>query len=189
MSLIALLLLVNPALAGSRHQAEAIRLYEEIDRLAQKNAWSGVERNYRHLLQLEVDWGIPVPLEQHLLAAEAARSMGDVNARWRRLSRAKIRSPVHPRVLEGMAEIFAYYGVVQLKVSKRWEGPVELVAKDMPFEPDRVNAIQAARKALAEERRFHGLLPLGRYMLGPVPFGIVGAEEFKVVLKPGAGTP
>lgn len=57
---LAFLLFTPPSLAGSQSErdAEAIRLVAEVERLGQKLAWSGVERNYASLVELK---GVTVP--------------------------------------------------------------------------------------------------------------------------------
>lgn len=59
--------------APKSQKAEMQRLSEEMIRLAQRNAWTGVERAYQSILGL----GIPPDGQIHKLAAEAARVSGD----------------------------------------------------------------------------------------------------------------
>ena len=76
------------AVAGEA-EAEQYRLREELSSLAEKNAWSGVERTYEALEAL----GLPLSLEDMTLGALAARNEGNMLAALERLQRAVQLAP------------------------------------------------------------------------------------------------
>jgi len=158
------LLLAPPALAASADQAEYTRLSEEIERLAQKGAWSGVERSFQTCLEL----GLPLDHEDYVAGAHAARSRGDVEAARDRL-RAAASLKENRAVIDWMWEIDTTYGQVALHTEP---GAHELTPAVMPFEPDRAKAVAFARAELAESGSFTGLLPLGDYTFGDTGFQV-----------------
>lgn len=181
--ILALALSTAPAYAGKKaDSAEMYRLGRETEKLAEKNAWSGVDRNYGQMVALESK-DVVIPVDIHMLGAQAARARGSVLDTWRRLKSALEQDPMSEEAMVWLANIGANYGEVNLVVSPAFKDEVVLEALDVGFAPDQRTTIDAARAALTEERRFDGLLPLGRYRLGHVPFDIVGEPRFTVTLK------
>jgi len=177
------LLLLPSASQGGRAEdaAEARRLSEELTRLANRNAWSGVGRSYAALRAIP---GAEVTVEQHLLGAHAAQAAGDINDVWLCLNRALAIDPRHENALMWWATLLATYGEVALKVHRRYEEQALLVGQDFAFNPEYVRVFQAAQAALDEDRSYTGLLPLGRYQLGHEKFEIIGGPLVEVTLKP-----
>lgn len=174
------LLWASPAHASQKEiQAEAVRLVQQMDKLAAKGAWTGVERAYEQLVSLKV----PVAVQIHLMAAQAAQSRGDQTEAWRRFLRVLAVDGLHAEAHLQLATIQATYGEVTLTVHKKWSEPVTLEAKDLGFDPEHFSALEKASSSLEEERTYHGLLPLGRYTLGPVAFEVIGGPPVAVLLK------
>ena len=88
----AALQLAPPALAASADQAEYTRLSQEIERLSQKGAWSGVERAFQTCLEM----GLPLDHEDYVSGAHAARARGDVEAARDRLKAAGMTARSQP---------------------------------------------------------------------------------------------
>src|SRR5690606_35599656 len=88
-------------------QAEYIRLSAEMKRLAERNAWEGVERTYERILAT----GVAPSYDDHFLAAQSSRSIGDVNgARSRLLAANDVRE--EREVMDWLWEIDSSYGKV-----------------------------------------------------------------------------
>lgn len=162
----------SPVHAGDRDQAELDRLVEDINRFAERQTWSGVERRYEQLLALD---DVEVPRDVHLHAAHAARASGHMDATLDRLQRAaKLKRT--DEVDGWILDINENYGRVTLAtVPPR---SVEMVAELMPLAADQRQAILTGMKALNEDGEFVGMLPAGKYTLA--------GREFEVV--PGVGT-
>ena len=169
-----LLALAAPSRAGAS-DAEAVRLRAEMEDLAARTSWKGVDTAYRQLDALK---GAEPTYDDHVLGALAARQLGEVNDAWWRLKRAA--------ALDGTEEVYteialleAYYGPVDLVVSKHWRDPIALEALDPPFEAVPRAVIERARLTLDDAHRYQGLLPLGRYDLSGVAFEVIGGPEVK----------
>lgn len=165
--------------------AELERLSQDMERLAKRNAWTGVVRKYREALELDV----PILPWLHMLAFEAARNQGEMTQARQALVRAAQAEVSDPKQVEArdqareqLAGLDAVYGLVQIEVSAK-RIPA-LVRPEMPFAMDQRKAIEVAQALLAEERAFQGILPLGRYMVDGVFFEVVaGPEPIEVEVK------
>ena len=175
------LALMVPAQAGSKDQAEYQRLTEEIEKLAGRNAWSGVDRAYEAMVELS-ERGVKLRYEDHLLGAHASKSLGHINNNWVRLNRANAVNPTEESFMM-LATLAANYGPVRLCVKKNYDKEATLVAKDLGFMAEQRQVVEQARKSLAEEGEYVGLLPLGRYIFGEEPFDIIGGPEVEITLK------
>lgn len=138
--------------------SEVTRLTQEITRLAQKNAWTGVERTYGQL----VSYGLPIDPGVHLTAAEAARSAGNMSGYRERLELGRAADPA--QVEAALSSIDASYGTLHVTSKKRdqvqvaWAGPP-------PFQPDLAAAIATAVDTANASGNFHGLVPAGAYTI------------------------
>jgi hypothetical protein len=65
--------LAAEAAGKTASEAEHTRLAEEMRKLAQRNAWRGVEGSYARMLVIEKD-GVVLTYDDHLLGAQAARA-------------------------------------------------------------------------------------------------------------------
>jgi len=139
-------------------RAEYVRLSAELKRLAEKNAWAGVERTYQAILETGVD----PSYDDYFYAAHAARSFGDVTAARDRLLLANnIRE--EREVMDWLWEIDSSYGKVSLMCDP---GTLELTPDSMPFHPDRAAAVQFAQTKIKETGTYEGYLPEGNYTFG-----------------------
>lgn len=170
--LVSLFLAAQPALAGTGEEdtgmtaeerealarSEAIRLAEELDRLAKRNAWAGVERTFQELLAT----GETPSYEDFKIGAHSAQAVGDIGAAHERLRRAySIRES--KEVLDWMWAIREAYGPVELLGDP---GKVELSPAAMPFDPVKAKAVEFAVTHVTDTGAFVGLLPKGTYMFG-----------------------
>lgn len=143
---------------ASHSQAEYYRLRQEMEKLASRNAWSGVEKMYRQLQGT----GQTLSFEDNLLGAHAARALGDVtSARERLLLCNEMRED--REVLDWLWDVDSHYGVVWLAADP---GTLTLAADQMPFNPDQAKAVEFAQRQIAETGMFEGYLPAGLYRFG-----------------------
>lgn len=188
---------VQEAVASEAADAERYRLEMELDRHARALRWKGVERTYEKLLGLQV----PVSTHAHYTAALSSESQGDVTETWTRLERAirhenalgvqpdgdgftpsasvpvevDLTEPQTKRAFEHYDGLTQRYGRVSIVVGKgRIAVLVRMGAK--PFGSVERKAITSGQKALAQEHRYVGLLPVGKYMVDGEIFDVVPGE-------------
>lgn len=154
--------------------AEITRLTGEMRRLAQRNAWTGVEANYKALLTLTAPDALPA--KTHKMGAEAARALGDASETYSRLILAKAAAekagePTQ-EIVDWMNDMNENYGRVEIKVDRKYKGELNLVTGVPPFAPDQRAALATAAAELAENRSFSGLLPVGTYSVGDQTFTV-----------------
>ncbi len=164
-------------------QAEQDFLRRDMQRLADRGVWQGVERRYRELCAMEAR-GVVLLAESHLVAAEAARNLGDINGLVERLLRAR---DAGADVNEAVTDVLSRFGQVKLLVETR-TAPTELGVEAEPFALEARQAIAAARQALADDRRYEGYLPLGSYSLAGTRFQVHANEgALAIVAAPQPG--
>ncbi len=156
---LALLLSLQPAaLAGTVEAAEHQRLQEEMQKLATRNAWTGVERNFEALLELEAK-GEALEFDDYYLAAQAAQAMGDMTACRNRLELAQRLEP-SDEVDNWLANINLNYSFVKISFERSVKEHA-LAREAMPFAPEQRKTIEVAQVRLEENRAYDGLLPVG----------------------------
>ena len=136
-------------------QAEYIRLSQELEKLATRNAWPGVVRTYDLLIATRVQ----PKFEDHLIGAHGARAIGDItSARQRLLLANDLRE--EREVIDWLWEIDSTFGQVYLACDL---GKGELKAEAIPFDPDQAHAVEFAAAKVLEGGLFEGYLPAGTY--------------------------
>ncbi len=153
---------VDPAVVAAEHQ----RLSDELQRLVERQVWAGSEHRFRACEAL----GVPLTFRDLLNGAYAARGLGDARSAYERLRRAAALEASR-EVVDWLWDLDTGYGKVVLTTSP--PRGVELRVDAIPFAPDRRAAVEYATARLGEEGRFEGLLPLGNYVLGDIPFQVV----------------
>jgi len=164
------------AMSKSEARAEHVRLAEEMARLAKRGAWRGVDRAYQAMQTLERKDVFPT-YDDHFLAAQAARELGNVTQVYRRLLKAR-DTESKPDVENWIGDIMRQYGEVELIIPERYKADANLAVAVMPLQPDQRSTIGRAQQRVTEGRSYNGLLPAGEYTFGP--------HEFKVL--PGGST-
>ncbi len=164
------------AMSKSEAKAEHVRLSEEMSKLAKRGHWRGVDRSYRTMEALQRK-DVVLTYDDHYMAAQAARELGNVTLVYRRLQRARDVSP-RPDVENWIGDILNKYGEVELIIPDRYKGESNLAVAVMPLQPDQRSTIGMAQQRVTEGKSYNGLLPAGDYTFGP--------HEFKVV--PGGST-
>ena len=147
--------------------AEYHRLAHDLQVLAARNAWSGVERTYDRIEAT----GVPMQFEELIAGAHSARVQGDTRAARDRL-RAASRQREERDVLEWMWEIDQSYGQVFLVCEVVKKRQPELTRALMPFDPNHRRAVEFAIERLREVCLFDGLLPAGDYEFGHYSFTV-----------------
>jgi hypothetical protein len=169
----ALWVVAAPAFAAGNEAAEAEhkRLAEEMRTLAARGAWRGVDASYGKMVLLEKK-GVVLTVEDHLLAAQAARDLGNITALYRRLQAAAAApgGAANSEVENSLKELRASFGEVKLGVDPKFPPGAQLNIAVQPFQADQRNAIAVAQGALTQEGAYAGLLPYGKYTFGPLEF-------------------
>lgn len=160
--------------------AERDRIVEEMQTLATRQKWKGVEDLYTRLLDLEKR-GVVLKAEQHMMGVVAARTFGDIDSVVHRLSRATQAGEATAAAQRN--DVLARYGRVRLELATRLTGDWTLAQVPAPFAPDARAAIERADTIIHEKRRFVGFLPTGSYQLGEASFQVdAGASESLVTI-------
>lgn len=171
-TLLASLLFCSPALAGGdgvvdessadgvSSQAEYVRLSDEMEKLATRNAWAGVERIYATLQAA----GHALTFEDHVRGAHAARAVGNVGGVRHRLEAANQAKAEDRETIDWMWDIDSKYGKVRLACDLGTGVTLEI--EQMPFNPDHQRAVEYGRTQIAEECLLEGYLPAGTYTFG-----------------------
>lgn len=159
-------------------EAEKLRLEEEMFRLAERNAWSGVEHKYEELMGLKE---VEIPFDDHFLGAQAARKIGKTWEVYQRLERALVLDTENVEIKDELAGIDRNFGRVDIQGDPR-RRPV-LSRASMPFAPDQRKSIEYAMEVVAGSGSFYGMLPAGDYSVGYDSFTVeVGSTDFQVVV-------
>lgn len=166
----------TPAFAGEA-EAEHVRLQNEIGSLVARSAWRGADRVYEQMVALR----LPLTFDDHWLGAQTAKALGNVNDTHVRLKAAEALGPTE-LLYEELAQLYAAYGMVKVKVSKDHEQPV-LRTLEMPFDPVMARTIDAARVAVEADNAYDGLLPLGRYEVAGTRFDVIGEPLVKIKVR------
>ena len=151
--------------AAAHTQAEYVRMSTLIQDLAERNAWAGVERNYRELRS----FGVPLSFEDHLAGAYSARALGDATSLRQRLKFARALNPDNDEIEGWIVEIKRNYGEVHLQCDP---SKGHLKRKGMPFDPNQVAAIQFAQQQVESRGTFEGLMPAGEYTFHSFDFTV-----------------
>ena len=179
-------------------ESVVVRLGEEITKLAERNAWNGVDRTYKQLEEMGEDaFGLlPDPTTIHQFGAAAARARGDMEQYRARLWREKtvldsavgrIDDTKLSGVIQELSDIEKMYGAVRIEPrsmpkSKRkqeeLQGP-ELIPAEVPsgFDPAARRSIEFAADQIRTEGSFAGLLPPGKYTLSDASFTVVAGTK------------
>ena len=171
-----LLTLAGPTAAGEKKSKEAApspeqlkaehtRITIEMKSLSERQIWVGVERKFNSMLELEID----PSFEDLLMAAQAARGVGDVKTTNARLKRAA-KFQQTEEITDWIWDIDQNYGHVEiLGVPNKHRELYEVVAM---FAPDKRQAVHFAKTTLEETGAFVGLLPHGEYVVMGETFSV-----------------
>ncbi len=176
--LLTLCLLSLPAQADDEIRlAERDRLADEMERLVQRQVWSGVERKFNEMEKL----GIELTQDAYLNGAYAARELGDVAAVYERLKKAA-QLGGSKEIVDWLWDIDTNYGHVELiTVPNR---SAELTVEVMPFDINQRKAVEAALEAAQSNGTFSGLIPQGDYVFSGQPFTVEPGISVRIEVSP-----
>ena len=157
--------------------AEHDRISDEMERLAERKIWPGVERKFAELVKLETT----MTLDDLLIGAHAARELGDVAAAYERLKTAA-RVKGTKEIVDWLWDIDNNYGHVDLTAVPARSA--ELTAVTMPFDPNQRRAVDSAVKRSKQDGAFRGLLPAGAYSFAGQKFEVVPGISVKIEVSP-----
>lgn len=159
--------------ATDEEAAEQQRLLQEMQRLAERNVWEGVERTFQHL---EAVGSVP-PADGLHLAAQAACLRGDVSLCRSRLSAAvaQVPEPDHVRWLREIDEGFVSVRILGATAEDA------LQMQPLPLDPTARSALSYAQEQLAQAGLFDGLLAEGSYRIAGQQF-VASADIGPVIL-------
>ena len=166
-----------PKVLTPEQQAEAQRLSDDMEKLAKRQVWSGVEKKYKEL----VATGADVALEDHLYGAYAARELGDVEAAYVRLQAAAHKGG-SKEIVDWLWDIDHNYGTVSLSMVP--PRSCELAVAEMPLDPNQRKAVEAAMRATHSDCKYEGMLPRGDYQFAGMAFKAEPGFSVKVEVNP-----
>lgn len=171
------LLTASPAWAKDATEAEHQRLSDEIEKLAKRQVWTGVERKYRDLERL----GTELTFEDLMYGATAARELGDVKRSYDRLKLA-VKLEGTKEIVDWLWDIDNNYGTVELlTVPSR---AAELSISEMPFDPNQRKAVEAAQQSAEQDGIFVGMLPKGDYVFATQRFAVEPGVSVRIEVSP-----
>ena len=135
--------------------AEYVRLSHEMEKLATRNAWSGVERAFRRM----EEHGAEPRFDDLVRGAHAAQALGDITSTRARLMKANAMVE-DKEILNWLWDIDEHYGEVYLAGDL---GKVELACSQMPFNPVQAKAVEFAVQQVQDTGIYAGYLPQGSY--------------------------
>lgn len=165
------------AAATDATDAEHERLSEELEDLARRQIWKGVEQRFKDIEQL----GIEPSFDDYLQAAYAARELGDVQSAYERL-KAAARIKKTKEVTDWLWDLDNHYGHVELLTQPSRSATLTCPSK--PFDPNARNAVDAAIEQARDDGRFVGMLPKGDYVFEGQKFTVEPGVSVHIEISP-----
>jgi hypothetical protein len=166
-----------PARADEVSSAEHDRIADEMEKLVQRQIWTGVEKKFQELEKL----GQKMTQRDYLNGAYAARELGDVRLAYERLQ-AAARIEGSKEIVDWLWDIDRNYGMVELlSVPNR---ATILEPNELPFDPNHRKAVEAAIKVAKSDGAFHGMLPRGEYSFGGQKFQVEPGVSVHIEVSP-----
>lgn len=161
-----------------RHRtAEHARLSDELERLAQRKAWAGVDRVFKKMEAME----LTPSLDDYMRGAVAARELGRVLELRSRL-KAAAKAHQSKEIVEWLWKIDNTYGRVELLTTPT--RPSTLEADTMPFDPDQRKSVEAAIQSVADDGIFQGMLPEGAFTFAGQQFKVEPGIAVRIEVSP-----
>jgi hypothetical protein len=158
----------------AQESAEATRLENEMTKLADKAAWSGVDRTYENWKKVrDENDNTKWPIYQ--LAAHAAMMLGKAASRyfrlWTALALLKLAqgpSEQHDKMNKEIKILGDKWALVDIRLTRKSDASLVPVPS-IDARLGGSEAINLAQEKLRTDRKFAGLLPLGGYTIGGQP--------------------
>ncbi len=175
--LLALVFVFGTASAADALEAEHVRISGDIEQLANRQLWAGVEKKFAELQKL----GVEPSYEDLLHGAYSARALGNAQNAYDRLKvAARIKGT--REIVDWLSTIDANYGTVELLATP--PRGVLLEAAEVPFDPDQRVAVEAASERVKKEGKFSGLLPRGSYTFAGQTFTVEPGIAVRIEVSP-----
>ena len=149
--------------------AEHQRLSDQLKTLAERNAWSGVDRTFQQLQEL----GVEPTAGEWRIAALASATAGDAGTAHDRYAKS-LEVEADDGAAHAVSDYTTNYGRVELLCKP---GTVDLQIDERPFQPDRARAVDFATLAVTEQGTFDGMLPEAVYTFGPYSFAVIPGQD------------
>ena len=152
-------------------EAEQTRLRGEMQKLAQKNAWQGVERAFTQMQKLKK---VDLCWQDYQLGGEAARNNADPDTYLTRTwqARAAAKRPPKNCTLKVSTQALSQLNSSIDSIQSKWArvkitGKKKVVVNFVkaPFNPDLSNSARAVFETLKNKGKYTGLLALGQYQI------------------------
>ncbi len=168
---------ISPEVAQGRYE----QLRGEMERLASRNAWGGVEDAWVEMAGL----GVEIPVNLRMLGADSARIRGDAWSAYQRLADVLRLATPEEAEANGVAGQMQIYrdGWGRVTVRRMEATPIALGIVAFPLMPEGRAAVDFATKQLKTTGGFDGLLPVGDYTVGPYPFAVTASLEPVVIQR------
>ena len=153
----------TPAMADPVANAEYFRLQSEMISLADRNAWTGVEKAFRACATLQPK----LTFEDYLLGAFSAQATGDIHQTRERLwSAHQIKED--KTVIDWLWNIDTQY--VQIRIRTNRDETLTYTGHD--FYPQMPKLLKKAQETLNLTSQFQGYLLPGTYQVGNRTFDV-----------------
>jgi hypothetical protein len=175
--LLSLILTFQLAHGADALQAEHVRLSGDIEQLATRQLWPGVEKKFAELQKL----GVEMSYEDLVHGAYSARALGNAQDAYYRLkAAAKLKGSRD--VVDWLYTIDANYGQVELLATP--PRGVTLEVSEVPFDPDQRVCVEATVELIKKEGKFAGLLPRGAYVYAGQAFTVEPGIAVRIEVRP-----
>lgn len=175
--LLSLMFAFNFSMAADALEAEHVRLSGDIEQLATRQLWLGVEKKFAELEKL----GVAMSYQDLVHGAYSARALGNAMNAYDRLKvAAKLKGT--REVVDWLFTIDANYGQVEL-IATPPRG-VTLEVAEVPFDPDQRRCVEGTQEMVRKEGKFAGLLPRGVYVYAGQPFTVEPGIAVRIEVRP-----
>jgi hypothetical protein len=162
---------------SEQDEAEYARMSDEMERLAVRKAWIGVDRVFKKMEAMQ----LTPSLDDYMRGAVAARELGQVLDLQLRL-KAAAKSHQSKEIVEWLWKIDNSYGRVELLTNPARASTLE--PSKMPFDPDQRKAVEAAIASVEDDGIFHGMLPEGGFTFAGQPFTVEPGIAVRIEVSP-----
>ncbi len=161
-------------------KSEGIRLSEEMVKFAARNAWLGVEQDFRRLEKLQEKKHVGLSIKDLKNGADSGRAVGDIKESYKRISAVLEIEPGNKEATDWIeVDVKINYGDVSIEIAKKSDRTT-FEPVNPPFAPDQRQAIVFAKMKLQTTGKFDGFLPAGKYVIAGKEFEVLNLESGKM---------
>lgn len=141
--------------------AEYDRIGAEMEKLAKRQIWEGVEKQFVKIEGL----GVEIQYDHYLLGAQSSQELGNIYVALQRLRKARTIKK-RKQIQDWIDNIEREYGLVHIEISSRRKRKnAQILPLEPPLDPVKIGAIKYAQEQISTDGIFYGMLPLGKYEL------------------------